>query len=103
MVVSAILELMLLSTPSLIYVSARTRHGHGLDASAVMGLRLGSAGGYLAAVGVVIITVGLGYAGFLGIILVGSHRALVSCQVEVTACWVSQRTHRPAPAMWLCC
>jgi len=63
LLIGAVLELLILSLPSLIYRCRLRRHGQSLgSASAAVGLIPGHGRDYLAAAGVAVIGAGLGYA-----------------------------------------
>jgi len=66
-IISAILELIVLSVPSGIYLAVRARAGRGRDARAVMGLRWPAPSGWVLAAAVFVIATGLGYAASRGI------------------------------------
>ncbi|MEC3981662.1 CPBP family glutamic-type intramembrane protease [Amycolatopsis sp. H20-H5] len=70
--VSAILELIVLSVPSGIYLALRARHrpDGGSAARAVLGLRRGTGTGWALAAGILVITAVLGYVATRGIIVI---------------------------------
>lgn len=70
MVISAVLELVVLSLPSGIYLALCARHGHHREACAVVGLCWPARGGWALALGVFVIATGLGYTASRGIAVI---------------------------------
>jgi len=73
--ISAILELIVLSVPSGIYLAVRARRGHRREARALVGLAWPTSSGWVLAVGVFVIATALGYAASRGIAAI--HPALL--------------------------
>ncbi len=69
-IISAILEFIVLSLPSGVYLAVRARHGHSRESRGLVGLCWPTASGWILAVGVFVIATGLGYAASRGIAVI---------------------------------